>query len=258
MKNKNEILMILAALLLVMIFVLIALCFFYLLQTRSNPPQEPGSSSDDENRDSAPLTTQEMKSERREKILTSILRKKVRSKSNAPVLGNHGINDTDNEVALLEDEDIDFPHEYIMALRSIHSSMSITWHDNNNNGKTTGTRDNNDAVTLASVVPSRAGNSTHRMAVGVFGNKNDILIETLQSIRSNLNITSDHSNKSSIYSPKTCPVCFGDYVKGDDIAWSKNEKCCHAFHTDCILEWLMNHDECPMCRNDYLQETEEA
>jgi len=64
---------------------LLALCFFFLLQTvksnthpaRANPPQEPGqvSTSDDENRDSAPLTTQEMKSERREKILTSILRK---------------------------------------------------------------------------------------------------------------------------------------------------------------------------------------
>jgi hypothetical protein len=22
------------------------------------------------------------------------------------------------------------------------------------------------------------------------------------------------------------------------------------------LEWLMNHDDCPMCRNNYLEETE--
>lgn len=145
-----------------------------------------------------------------------------------------------------------------MALRSIHSSMNITWHNNDYNGKTIGTRDDNDAVTLASVVTSSDGSSTHSIAAGVFGNKNDILVDTLQSIRSNLNITSDHSDKSPIYSPKTRPVCFSDYVKGDDIAWSKNEQCCHVFHTDCILEWLMNHDECPMCRNTYMQETEKA
>ena len=66
------------------------------------------------------------------------------------------------------------------------------------------------------------------------------------------------SAQSSAYTVNECPICCEDYAKGDDIAWSKNETCCHAYHTDCILEWLMNHDDCPMCRNNYLEETEET
>ena len=64
----------------------------------------------------------------------------------------------------------------------------------------------------------------------------------------NSNLT-DQSIQDSLYNPKTCPICCEEYEKGDDIAWSKNERCCHAYHTDCILPW---HSDCPMCRNDYL------
>ena len=56
-----------------------------------------------------------------------------------------------------------------------------------------------------------------------FDTKDDILIETLRSIRSSLNITI--VNDSPLYSPKSCPICCDDYAKGDDIAWSKNEQC---------------------------------
>ena len=60
----------------------------------------------------------------------------------------------------------------------------------------------------------------------------------------------------SLYSPRSCPICCEDYVKGDDVAWSKNEDCCHAYHTDCIVPWLMDHDDCPMCRCVYVVEKE--
>ena len=88
-------------------------------------------------------------------------------------------------------------------------------------------------------------------------NKEDICIETLRSIRTEMNIHLDmDSLDESMYSPKSCPICCEDYVKGDDVAWSKNEECCHAFHTDCIVPWLMDHDDCPMCRCVYVKEGE--
>lgn len=72
----------------------------------------------------------------------------------------------------------------------------------------------------------------------------------------NISLRNDHTsleeNSSRNINPKVCPICCEEYVKGDDIAWSKNEECVHAFHTDCIVPWLMNHSDCPMCRNDYL------
>jgi hypothetical protein len=64
--------------------------------------------------------------------------------------------------------------------------------------------------------------------------------------------TSFKLSTSSLYSPKTCPICLEDYKVDDDIAWSNNEECPHAFHLDCIMGWLMENDDCPLCRADYL------
>ena len=66
------------------------------------------------------------------------------------------------------------------------------------------------------------------------------------------NDTSLEENSTRNDNSKICPICCEEYKKGDDISWSKNNECAHAFHTDCIVPWLMNHSDCPMCRNDYL------
>ena len=63
---------------------------------------------------------------------------------------------------------------------------------------------------------------------------------------------SDDIEGDTLYNPRMCPICCEEYEKGDDIAWSKNEDCVHAYHTDCIVPWLLEHSDCPMCRNDYL------
>jgi hypothetical protein len=55
-------------------------------------------------------------------------------------------------------------------------------------------------------------------------------------------------------SPKSCSICLEPYREGDDICWSQNEKCAHVYHLDCIVDWLMNSNECPLCRADYLKE----
>ncbi|GFH56530.1 hypothetical protein CTEN210_13006 [Chaetoceros tenuissimus] len=51
---------------------------------------------------------------------------------------------------------------------------------------------------------------------------------------------------------KECSICGDEYKSGDKIAWSRNEQCFHLFHIECIVPWLMNHSDCPMCRNDFL------
>lgn len=49
-----------------------------------------------------------------------------------------------------------------------------------------------------------------------------------------------------------CAICLVEYQDGDEISWSHNSSCGHAFHHDCIIEWLLTRDECPCCRRDYL------
>ncbi len=61
-----------------------------------------------------------------------------------------------------------------------------------------------------------------------------------------------NQSDSSLFSPESCSICYESYKKGDDVAWSKNQNRLHAFHVDCILEWLMENDDCPICRDNFL------
>jgi hypothetical protein len=62
-------------------------------------------------------------------------------------------------------------------------------------------------------------------------------------------------NESST-SVRLCTICLDDYKVGDEIGWSRNPDCHHVFHTHCVVEWLMTHTECPICRNSYVVDEE--
>jgi len=49
-----------------------------------------------------------------------------------------------------------------------------------------------------------------------------------------------------------CAICLTSYVDGDEISMAHNRHCKHVFHTKCISEWLLTHEECPCCRFAYL------
>jgi len=79
--------------------------------------------------------------------------------------------------------------------------------------------------------------------------KDDILVDS-----SHEELRSAHHNilDDTIYSPKSCAICIQKYKDGDDICWSRNDKCHHVYHLNCMVEWLMRHDDCPMCRQVFL------
>lgn len=58
-------------------------------------------------------------------------------------------------------------------------------------------------------------------------------------------------NLLNVYSTMSCPICCESYLSDDSIAWSKNNTCNHVYHEACIINWLLKHDECPMCRRSY-------
>jgi hypothetical protein len=58
-----------------------------------------------------------------------------------------------------------------------------------------------------------------------------------------------------------CSICLEPFSIGDTVGRLKKDAnaantdraaCNHCFHEDCILEWLQNHDECPLCRVDMI------
>ena len=47
-----------------------------------------------------------------------------------------------------------------------------------------------------------------------------------------------------------CAICLCEYEVDENIVWSNNRSCKHAFHDSCILDYLQNQKEspCPCCR----------
>ncbi len=84
--------------------------------------------------------------------------------------------------------------------------------------------------------------------------RDNIIIQALNSFRSSSveNSSTSLNSTSAFYSTKECALCLGRYKEGDEICWSKNENCVHAFHLNCMVAWLMKNDKCPLCQNEYL------
>eukprot|EP01087_Luapelamoeba_hula_P002577 TRINITY_DN1223_c0_g1_i1.p1 TRINITY_DN1223_c0_g1~~TRINITY_DN1223_c0_g1_i1.p1 ORF type:complete len:319 (-),score=62.49 TRINITY_DN1223_c0_g1_i1:203-1159(-) len=43
-----------------------------------------------------------------------------------------------------------------------------------------------------------------------------------------------------------CTICQEDFVSGDN---ATKLPCTHAYHSDCVLQWLKDHHTCPVCRH---------
>jgi hypothetical protein len=57
-----------------------------------------------------------------------------------------------------------------------------------------------------------------------------------------------------------CAICLNAYAPEDTIVWSKNTKCPHVFHLDCIKKWSKKTEEevsCPCCRQVFLDHEDE-
>jgi hypothetical protein len=53
-----------------------------------------------------------------------------------------------------------------------------------------------------------------------------------------------------------CAICLSHFEPQQLVCESNNSSCKHIFHKDCMVDWLMKHqDTCPMCREVYLLET---
>jgi len=45
-----------------------------------------------------------------------------------------------------------------------------------------------------------------------------------------------------------CAICMSDFEEHDHL---RELPCGHRYHVLCIDKWLQNHDECPMCKQDF-------
>ena len=54
--------------------------------------------------------------------------------------------------------------------------------------------------------------------------------------------------------PNCCAVCLCTYEEDETVVWSSNRACKHAFHEECVIEWLIKMQDgtpCPCCRQEF-------
>jgi len=60
-------------------------------------------------------------------------------------------------------------------------------------------------------------------------------------------------NKKSV--PICCAICLEVYGVGDSVVWASNDECSHAFHQNCVIEYLAKTNciemPCPCCRKKF-------
>lgn len=83
------------------------------------------------------------------------------------------------------------------------------------------------------------------------------LLQSAMSIVSRdsfVTVTSEYTFDDESTTENMCSICLCGYSTGDIVIASKH--CTHMFHKDCILSWLDKHDDCPVCREGMMTDTE--
>ena len=120
-----------------------------------------------------------------------------------------------------------------------------------------------DAKNLAVIISGVGSNDDNGKDEADFSSKNTATgtasVGILETIRSALS----HTVRSTI--KPECSICLTEYQGGDTISWSKDDKCGHIFHEECITEWLSTpkrdgflNDACPLCRSKLVRDQDES
>jgi hypothetical protein len=69
----------------------------------------------------------------------------------------------------------------------------------------------------------------------------------------------EESAARTVVVPITCAICLDSYQEGETVVWSSNPDCRHAFHQNCILDYLVTTEgskrPCPCCRQWFCDTT---
>lgn len=110
---------------------------------------------------------------------------------------------------------------------------------------------NSDAATLSTSIVDMEEKDAQSVEKN---RKGSFLSNAIRSIRASIRASLSDWSASSSSQTKTniCPICLDFYDDGDEMCISKNDKCHHSFHYDCMVGWLIDNDDCPICRAKYI------
>jgi hypothetical protein len=127
-----------------------------------------------------------------------------------------------------EDSEEDGQQQFIQVVLPCHDTDTSSTYDDAN-----------------AVSPPPSTNNTHATHT----------TKTVRRLKSNLILSKAddaEATRDSTREPWICAICLSPYEIGDEICWSPNPECVHVFHHECIEHWLYKHEDCPMCRAEYI------
>jgi len=187
--------------------------------------------------------------ERRELILTSVITKIVASSKDVRKNSVSSVKDLENGI-VVDDS-------------SAKEVISNVTEEKRVVDNTSGTATSNRASNSANHKESKSNSDCDRNEQSdsiLIDTISDIITgvnEKLRTLSMNMNRQSSSIPKDN-HSPNSCPICLETFTRGDEICMSRNELCQHSFHLECMVGWLMNHDSCPLCRQNYLNNSSHA
>lgn len=60
-----------------------------------------------------------------------------------------------------------------------------------------------------------------------------------------------HSSELSVEHKQACSICQTPFQENDLVSWSSNPQCYHVYHHICLKRWLLEHYNCPSCRQSF-------
>lgn len=73
-------------------------------------------------------------------------------------------------------------------------------------------------------------------------------LRKMSQLRTEQHVMDEES--SSLYNE--CAICLCSFECNEIICESNHSDCIHTFHADCMKQWLIQHQGCPICRVAYL------
>ena len=144
----------------------------------------------------------------------------------------------------------------IMGMNNMNNMMGM---NNMNNMMGMNNMNNMNNMSNMSNMMNNMGNMMNQMFNNIFNNNNNMGNMNFVNINNeNLGNGVDPAILNNLPSSKlkdisnldddkkNCIICLEDFRNGDEVIFLP---CLHIFHKNCILEWLRNHDDCPVCKN---------
>lgn len=166
-------------------------------------------------------------------------------------------NDT-NSQQLLQEAHVNYHSS--STTDSFSSSLSLSRHLKSSSSSSNKNNNNNnlevDSNTTATVSSTTNNNPNPHNLASLHYNYDDSATTARATTNQCSSISISQSTNDKSISNTTnmdcCAICLADYSDGEKVCRSTNPQCNHLFHRDCIIEWLLLHDECPCCREPYL------